>query len=85
MSEPEKLRPDGTCPCGRPIILVKSVDSTERAVIKSNLIRILGDGTLVVRCRACKRDLELPSDASFGKSLRFLVRKKADGPKRDSV
>lgn len=85
MSEPEKLRPDGTCPCGNRLILVKSTRSDERAVIKSSLIRILGDGRLVVRCRACKRDLELPSGASFGKSLRFLVRKKADGPERDSV
>jgi hypothetical protein len=67
------------------MILVKSTTSSERAVLKSNLIRILGDGTLVVRCRACKRDLELPSDASFGKSLRFLVRNMTDGPKRDSV
>jgi len=85
MPKPEKLKPDGTCPCGRPIILVKSTSSSERAVIKSSLIRILGDGTLVVRCRACKRDLELPSGASFGKSLRFLVRKRTDGPERDSV
>jgi hypothetical protein len=85
MPAPETLNPDGTCPCGRPIILVKSTSSSERAVIKSTLIRVLGDGRLVVRCRACKRDLELPADISFGKSLRFLVRKKADGPERDSV
>jgi hypothetical protein len=79
MPDPEKLRPNGTCSCGRSIILVKSTTPDERAVIKSSLVRILGEWRLVVRCRACKRDLELPGDISFGKSLRFLVRKKADG------
>jgi hypothetical protein len=76
MPTPDKLGHDGRCPCGKQVILVKSMASTEMAVIKSALLMILGNGKLVLRCRSCKRDLEIPPGVVFGKSLRFVVRKR---------
>ena len=80
MSQPEKLSPDGKCPCGNPIVLVKSMgDPEELAVIKSRLLRILPGGTIVARCKVCKRDVELPNNVLIGKSLRFVVKKRQKG------
>lgn len=81
MSEPQKLGPDGKCPCGSRIVLVKSMgDPKELVVIKSKLLRILPGGTIVARCKTCKRDVELPNGTLIGKSLRFVVRKRHRGP-----